>query len=314
MKIIKQPNNIKFGLGAAKDFRYPEKSLVITSKGASSRGWLNYTNLEKQKCFHDVEPNPSLDTAKKIISNFKNANIECVIGLGGGSSLDVAKFVGHKLGKKKILIPTTFGSGSEVTRIAVLTVKGKKTSFHDDEMFADTAIVDPHFIKNSPIEVIKNSAIDACAQCTEGYDSKNSNEYTKFLCEKAFNILEDALMNERYENLPFGSLIAGLGFGNCSTTLGHALSYVFSNEGYSHGHALSFTTLYAHQFNNSKFYHRFSNLVKKLNFSKINLKQNLGEAADLILTDRKHLDNNPKQVNKQDIISLLEKINTDNSV
>ena len=314
MKIIKQPDNIKFGLGAAKDFRFPEKSLVITSKGASSRGWLNYTNLEKQKCFHDVEPNPSLDTAKKIISNFKNANIECVIGLGGGSSLDVAKFVGHKLGKKKILIPTTFGSGSEVTRIAVLTVKGKKTSFHDDEMFADTAIVDPHFIKNSPIEVIKNSAIDACAQCTEGYDSKNSNEYTKFLCEKAFNILEDALMNERYENLPFGSLIAGLGFGNCSTTLGHALSYVFSNEGYSHGHALSFTTLYAHRFNNSKFYHRFSNLVKKLNFSKINLKQNLGEAADLILTDRKHLDNNPKQVNKQDIISLLEEINTDNSV
>ena len=314
MKIIKQPNNIKFGLGAAKDFRYPEKSLVITSKGASSRGWLNYTNLEKQKCFHDVEPNPSLDTAKKIISNFKNANIECVIGLGGGSSLDVAKFVGHKLGKKKILIPTTFGSGSEVTRIAVLTVKGKKTSFHDDEMFADTAIVDPHFIKNSPIEVIKNSAIDACAQCTEGYDSKSSNEYTKFLCEKAFNILEDALMNERYENLPFGSLIAGLGFGNCSTTLGHALSYVFSNEGYSHGHALSFTTLYAHRFNNSKFYHRFSNLVKKLNFSKINLKQNLGEAADLILTDRKHLDNNPKQVNKQDIIRLLEEINIDNSV
>ena len=158
MKIIKQPNNIKFGLGAAKDFSCPEKSLLITSKGASSRGWLNYTNLEKQKCFHNVEPNPSLDTAKKIISNFKDANIECVIGLGGGSSLDVAKFVGHKLGKKKILIPTTFGSGSEVTRIAVLTVKGKKTSFHDDEMFADTAIVDPHFIKNSPIEVIKNSA------------------------------------------------------------------------------------------------------------------------------------------------------------
>ena len=115
------------------------------------------------------------------------------------------------------------------------------------------------------------------------------------------------------EKIVLGSLISGLGFGNCSTTLGHALSYVFSNEGYSHGHALSFTTLYAHQFNNSKFYHRFLNLVKKLNFSKINLKQNYDEAADLILTDRRHLDNNPKQVSKQDIISLLEKINVDNS-
>ena len=116
------------------------------------------------------------------------------------------------------------------------------------------------------------------------------------------------------EKIVLGSLISGLGFGNCSTTLGHALSYVFSNEGHSHGHALSFTTLYAHEFNNSRFYHRFSNIVKKLNFSKINLKQNYNEAADLILTDRKHLDNNPKLVSKQDIISLLEKINTDNSI
>ena len=62
------------------------------------------------------------------------------------------------------------------------------------------------------------------------------------------------------------------------------------------------------QFNDSKFYQRFSNIVKKLNFSKISLKQNYDEAADLILTDRKHLDNNPKQVSKQDIISLLEKV------
>ena len=314
MKIIKQPNNIKFGLGAAKDFRFPEKSLVITSKGASSRGWLNYTNLEKQKCFHDVEPNPSLDTAKKIISNFKNANIECIIGLGGGSSLDVAKFVGHKLGKKKILIPTTFGSGSEVTRIAVLTVKGKKTSFHDDEMFADTAIVDPHFIKNSPIEVIKNSAIDACAQCTEGYDSKNGNEYTKFLCNAAFDILEDAILTEKYENLPMGSLVTGLGFGNCSTTLGHALSYVFSNEGYSHGHALAYTTTVAHEFNYSEFYERFLKIVKKLGFSKIKLKQDVEKAASMILEDKKHLDNNPKLVTKNDIVKLLESINSQNEL
>ena len=306
MKIIKQPNNIKFGLGAAKDFRYPEKSLVITSKGASSRGWLNYTNLEKQKCFHDVEPNPSLDTAKKIISNFKNANIECVIGLGGGSSLDVAKFVGHKLGKKKILIPTTFGSGSEVTRISVLTVKGKKTSFHDDEMFADTAIVDPHFIKNSPIEVIKNSAIDACAQCTEGYDSKNGNEYTKFLCNAAFNILEDALLHDKLEKLAFGSLLTGLGFGNSSTTLGHALSYVFSNEGYNHGHALAFTTLAAHRFNSSIFTKRFERITEKLEFEKIYLKQDLITASKIIFSDRKHLDNNPKIVSEENIIKILK--------
>ena len=117
MNIIKQPNNIKFGSNSARDFEYSDNSLVITSKGASGRGWLEYTNLENQLHFDDVEPNPSLDTAEKIISKFKNIDIDCVVGLGGGSSLDVAKFVGHKLQKKKILIPTTFGSGSEVTRI-----------------------------------------------------------------------------------------------------------------------------------------------------------------------------------------------------
>ena len=65
-----------------------------------------------------------------------------------------------------------------------------------------------------------------------------------------------------------GSLYTGLGFGNSSTTLGHALSYVFSNEGYSHGHALAYTTQFAHKFNSSKFSHRFEKIVKKSDFSK----------------------------------------------
>ena len=308
MNIIKQPNHIKFGLGVAKDFSFPQNSLVITSKGAISRGWLNYTDLKSEACFDNVEPNPSLETAQKIISIFENQNIECIIGLGGGSSLDVAKFVGHKLNKKKILIPTTFGSGSEVTRIAVLNVDGKKTSFHNDKMFADISLVDPFFIKNSPMEIIKNSAVDACAQCSEGYDSKSGNEYTKFLCKTAFDILEDSILNEKYENLPMGSLITGLGFGNSSTTLGQALSYVFSNEGYSHGHALAFTTLAAHKFNSSIFTNRFEKITKKLKFDSISLKLKFDLAAKQILIDKKHLDNNPVNVSHDDIVNLLENI------
>ena len=105
--------------------------------------------------------------------------------------------------------------------------------------------------------------------------------------------------------MAYGSLCAGLGFGNTSTTLGHALSYVFSNEGISHGHALAFTTTVAHRFNDSAFYNRYKNLVRKLNFEEINLKQNLENAANLILLDRKHLDNNPKEISKSEIIKLL---------
>ena len=309
MNVIKQPNFIIFGKNSIDEFHFPSRCLVITSKGAKSRGWLDRFKLKNYYIFDKVEPNPSIEIIDEIISSFGNSNFSHVIGLGGGSSLDVAKFLALKLKKLKILIPTTFGSGSEVTRISVLKVNGKKQSFHDDGLFADVAIIDSQFLENSSQDIIRNSAIDAIAQCSEAYDSKISHDYTKFLCKKAFDILENAIMNEKYEELAIGSLYCGLGFGNSSTTLGHALSYVFSNEGVSHGHALAFTTTVAHEFNNSIFYNRFYKIVEKLNFKEIFLKQNLAEAADLILTDRKHLDNNPRQILKNDIISLLKKIN-----
>mgnify|MGYP001575043589 FL=1 len=309
MYTIKQPNQIIFGKYSARDFDFPNDSLVITSRGAKSRGWLDYTSLENCLCFDMVESNPSMDTVEKIISEFNDKKFNTIIGIGGGSSLDVAKYCAYKLNKFKIMIPTTFGSGSEVTRISVLKIKGKKKSFHDDKIFADIAIVDPIFIGSSNENIIKNSAIDACAQCTEAYDSKLSNIYTKFICNEAFTRLEDGILNYNSENLVLGSLLSGLGFGNSSTTLGHGLSYVYSNEGFSHGHALAFTTAVSHEFNNSIFYKRFLKLVKKLNFQPIHLNQNLVDAANLIMTDKKHLDPNPRVVTKNTIIELLEKIN-----
>ena len=307
---ITQPPVIMFGRHSARDYSFPQNCLVITSNGAITRGWLEYLKLDNYHIFDKVESNPSIDTAESIISEFSNSNFSSVIGLGGGSSMDVAKFIANKMDKFKILIPTTFGSGSEVTRISVLKVNGKKKSFHDDSQIANTAIVDSHFIEDSPIEIIRNSAIDATAQCSEGFDSKSSNSFTKFLCNHAFNLLEEGIMKMDKEKIVMGSLISGLGFGNCSTTLGHALSYVFSNEGYSHGHALAFTTTMSHEFNNSQFFRRFKNLVDKLNFEPIHLTQNLEDAAEIILSDRKHLDNNPRPVSKNDIIDLLKKINS----
>ena len=305
MFTLKQPSTIIFGKYSARDYKFPKDSLVITSHGAKSRNWLEYIELTDSYIYDNVESNPSIETTAQIISEFSDSNFFNVVGIGGGSVLDVAKFVAYKMKKIKIMVPTTFGSGSEVTRIAVLKVNGKKQSFHDDGIFADIAIIDPYFIRETPEHITRNSAIDACAQCTEGYDSKTSNAYTKFLCQKAFDILENAILNEKYEDLAYGSLCAGLGFGNTSTTLGHALSYVFSNEGISHGHALAFTTTVAHRFNDSVFYNRYKNLVRKLNFEEINLKQNLEDAAKLVLIDKRHLDNNPKRISKSEIIKLL---------
>ena len=311
---IQQPNHIIFGKYAASEYSYPNDCLIITSKGAKSRGWIDYIKGNNFKIFDNVEPNPSMNTVENIISQFKNEKFSTVIGLGGGSSLDVAKFVGLKLKKRKIMIPTTFGSGSEVTKISVLTINGKKKSFHDKQIFADIAIVDSYFLNNCPSKILRNSAIDAAAQCSEAHDSKNANNYTKFLCQHAFELLEEGITNMNKEKIVIGSLISGLGFGNSSTTLGHALSYVFSNEGYSHGHALAFTTQFAHKFNSSLFADRFKKIVDSLNFKKIHLIQDIDFAAELILSDHKHLDNNPKIVSKKNIIEILKSINLLDSV
>ena len=314
MFTIKQPPNIVYGKNSASEYNFPKNSLLITSSGAKNRNWFSYINFEPSLIYDQVEPNPSIETVNKIIEIFQKKDFTTVVGLGGGSVLDVAKYVAYKLKKQKILIPTNFGSGSEVTRISVLKVNGLKKSFHDDQLFADVAIVDSNFAEIMNTETLKNSVIDACAQCTEAYDSKLSYPYTKFLCSTAFDILEDGILNKNPEKLALGSMISGLGFGNSSTTLGHALSYVFSNEGISHGHALAFTTIAAHNFNKSQFYLRFKNLVKVLNFEKISINQNLDNASELILSDRKHLDNNPLEVSKNDIIDILKQINNQNSV
>jgi succinate semialdehyde reductase len=307
---IKQPNQIVIGNGSAHNFQYPKNSLLITSKGAKSRGWIKYLELDENVTIYDqVENNPSMDTVKKILKEFSNLNFSCIIGLGGGSCLDVAKYLGYELKKHKILIPTTFGSGSEVTRISVLKINGKKKSFHNDDLIADIAIEDSYFLKNTPRKIFNDSVIDSCAQATEAYDSKNSNPYTKFLCKLAFEKLEFGIFNNDSESIVLGSLYCGLGFGNASTTLGHALSYVYSNEGISHGHALAFTTAVAHKFNNSIFYDRFLKIVKKLKFPKISLRQNIEKASELILLDRQHLDNNPREISKEDIRTLLQAIN-----
>ena len=178
----------------------------------------------------------------------------------------------------------------------------------DEAFLADVAIIDPYFLPNTPFSILRNSACDAASQASEGYDSKLANPFTKLFCKEAFDILEDAIINDKHELLPYGAMLSGIGFGNSSTTLGHALSYVFSNEGVPHGYALSSCTTVAHKFNNSQYYERFRRICKKLKFEPLSLKQPLDQAADVIMPDRGHLDNNPIAVTKQDIIQCLDEI------
>ena len=94
--------------------------------------------------------------------------------------------------------------------------------------------------------------------------------------------------------------------------MGHALSYVFSNEGVPHGYSLSSCTTVAHKFNKSIFYDRFKECMEKLGFEKLDLKANVYEAADVVMTDRGHLDPNPLPVSKEDVVQCLNDIKSGN--
>lgn len=313
MHTVQIPSVIKFGEDALRETEYPKNALVVTTAdpGLSGR-WLDRMEIKDYMLFDKVVPEPSIDDVNAVISQYKSKDPSVLIGLGGGSSMDVVKYAAPEMGKKKILVPTTFGTGAEMTTYCVLKFDGKKKLLHEDRFLADVAVVDSYFMDGTPQQIINNSVCDACAQATEGYDSKLGNDFTRTLCEKAFDILYDAIINDHPENYPYGSMLSGMGFGNSSTTLGHALSYVFSNEGVPHGYSLSSCTTIAHKFNKSKFYGRFKEIVEKLGFDRLDLRADVSDAADVVMTDRGHLDPNPIPVSKNDVIECLEAIKTGN--
>ena len=281
---------------------------MTTAPPALSGKWLDRMGIQDYMLYDKVTPEPSIDDTKALIAEFKDKKPSAIIGLGGGSSMDVVKYSAQDFGVEKILIPTTFGTGAEMTTYCVLKFEGKKKLLHENRFLADMAVVDSYFLEGTPEKIVNNSVCDACAQATEGYDSKLGNDLTKTMCKQAFEILYDAIMNNKPENYPYGSMLSGIGFGNCSTTLGHALSYVFSNEGVPHGYSLSSCTTVAHKFNKSIFYDRFREAMTKLGFENLALKEDIDKAADTVMTDKGHLDPNPIPIKKENVIECLNDI------
>jgi succinate semialdehyde reductase len=313
MDTVRIPKVIQFGEDALLQAEYPKNALVVTTVPPElSDKWLGRMGIQDYLLYDKVQPEPSIEMVKEVIEEYKSKNISAMIGLGGGSSMDVVKYAASEIGVEKILIPTTFGTGAEMTTYCVLKFDGKKKLLREDRFLADRAVIDSYFMNGTPEQVIKSSVCDACAQATEGYDSKLGNDLTKTLCKQAFDVLYDAIMNDKPENYPYGSMLSGMGFGNCSTTLGHALSYVFSNEGVPHGYSLSSCTTVAHKHNKSIFYDRFKEIIEKMGFDKLDLKEDVDQAADVVMTDRGHLDPNPISISKEDVVKCLNDIKTGN--
>ena len=313
MDTVRVPKVIQFGEDALSQAEYPKNALVVTTVPPElSDKWLGRMGIQDYMLYDKVQPEPSIEMVKEVIEEYKSKNISAMIGLGGGSSMDVVKYAASEMGVEKILIPTTFGTGAEMTTYCVLKFDGKKKLLREDRFLADRAVIDSYFMNGTPEQVIKSSVCDACAQATEGYDSKLGNDLTKTLCKQAFDVLYDAIMNDKPENYPYGSMLSGMGFGNCSTTLGHALSYVFSNEGVPHGYSLSSCTTVAHKHNKSIFYDRFKEIIEKMGFDKLELKADVDQAADVVMTDKGHLDPNPIPISKEDVVKCLNDIKAGN--
>ena len=201
MNTLRIPKVINFGKDALSEAEYPKNALVVTTAPPALSGkWLDRMGIEDYMLYDKVTPEPSIDDVNGVISEFKSKDPSVIIGLGGGSSMDVVKYSAPEMGKEKILIPTTFGTGAEMTTYCVLKFDGKKKLLREDKFLADRAVVDSYFMDGTPQQIVSNSVCDACAQATEGYDSKLGNDFTRAMCNQAFDVNVGGPMDMFFSN------------------------------------------------------------------------------------------------------------------
>ncbi len=261
-----------------------KKAFIVTDKTMVDLGYVKLIqdNLEKagigSMVFDKVEPEPSFETVMKGKEILAKNDCDIIIGLGGGSPMDAAKAIrviyempevrvediapmmDITVGKiKLILIPTTSGTGSEVTTAIVLTDKagGRKAPTVHPDVGADLAIVDPSLIMELPKSLIADTGMDALSHSIDAYISDWKNEFSDGLAIKALEMIfkylprsyKDPADREAKEKMHVAASLAGLSFGNAqaglSHTIGHSLGAVFHIP---HGRACGISLPYTIQF------------------------------------------------------------------
>ncbi|ABR73965.1 bifunctional acetaldehyde-CoA/alcohol dehydrogenase [Actinobacillus succinogenes] len=218
--------------------------------------------------FADVEPDPSIQTVRRGVDLIRNFKPDSIIALGGGSAMDAAKvmwlfyeqpeidfrdlvqkfmdirkraFKFPSLGKKAryIGIPTTSGTGSEVTPFAVITEGNKKYPIADYSLTPTIALVDPALVMTVPANVAADTGLDVLTHATEAYVSVLANDYTDGLALQAiklvFRYLEKSVKEkdaEAREKMHNASTIAGMAFANAFLGMNHSLAHKLG--GYFH--------------------------------------------------------------------------------
>jgi alcohol dehydrogenase len=243
----------------------PRKILVITDPMLAKIGLVERVTVPLKEhgyqvtVYTDVVPEPPLEIGEKLVSFTRDGGFEMVIGVGGGSALDLAKLAAvlavhegpaadylnltgtkkvEKKGLPKILIPTTSGTGSEVTNISVLSLETTKDVVTHDNLLADVAIVDPELTVTVPPRVTAATGIDALTHAVEAYLSVNASPTSDGLALQAIRLIARSL-RKAVENgsnkqaridMSHGSYIAGLAFFNAGVAGVHALAYPLGGQ------------------------------------------------------------------------------------
>jgi len=257
-----------------------EKVLVVTDPGIVQAGLLDKLkpSLKKEEIpcalFDQVESDPRIEVVDQALEQLKKEKCDTVIGLGGGSALDIAKLVavmavnpGHisnyfgvdllvQPGIPLICIPTTAGTGSEVTPIAILSDEKEhlKKGVVSGHLFPKVALLDPLLTLGVPPAVTAFTGMDALIHAIEAYTSVNANDLTDHLAFRAIELIFDNLLtayargedvNARAKMLE-GSMLAGMAFANAGVTAVHAFAYPLGGEFHHIPHGLANAVMLTH--------------------------------------------------------------------
>lgn len=238
----------------AMEFKIGEGDLVLTQEFIYEP-FMKEFNLKADFIFQERYGfgEPSDEMINKILADMPNKKIKRIIGIGGGTVIDIAKLMVFKdikdcldLFEKKvpfirdkelIIVPTTCGTGSEVTNISIAEIKSKHTKMGlaTDELFANQAVLIPELIKGLPFKFFVASSIDALIHAIESYVSPKANGYTELFSIKAIEMIMKGYMEiiEKGEahrltilkEFSTASNYAGIAFANAGVGAVHAMSY-----------------------------------------------------------------------------------------
>ncbi len=204
------------------------------------------TRLEKAgiryELFTDVVPDPPVDKVIAGVAAVLKTKAPCIIGVGGGSAIDTAKAIkrfaaqfDENYAPHLIAIPTTSGTGSEVTRFAVISnpAEGRKYPLVDEELLPDEAILDEVLVKSVPASVTADTGMDVMTHAIEAYVSTENNEFSGALAEKAVEISGQFLIRSysscddthARRKMHIASCLAGLAFNSASLGLNHGMAH-----------------------------------------------------------------------------------------